>query len=603
MLFNYKKDIVFGKVKYFTNNSICGEIYVLGIYMDKSEFKRFSQKEANENFPHSGKVFISDNTVLKQNGIEDGDYIEFSTIKNQPTNHVDFHESTLNLLTPINKICPKIISLSLLHKEHSESKYTINLDTIDLTKWSGYIFDESKNILYEKIQNNPVTGVDAFRGKAINGINFDLYVSPDYIIEENKCIYTSKYFNPIFCEENICDTIDLSNISQKIDWLKQQIRELNKFSEKEITYFNKTLNLIKETDYFDNTNLVKSRISTIQNTLESITFSDNEIKTLINKKSSIGSHLISQIIEEKNKYCKELFEEIEKDTKKKREQYNKALTDLQLKNDQLNKSNTKLEKVKEQLNSEISILDSNKELIYITIKALIENSSSLSTKEGNEENNTSIDFFYDIVKYDSNFEMVENENIEESLYKYTKFDQLAHIIKNKLSFIPSISWTYSLAKHLGNSEVLNMSVEYDWLHYSDFVNHGLHKFISECKKSPKKFFFLHFENLNIIPMDCGFNSIYKVFAKEKPFFNGTLLEVPDNLFVTATLISTKNDNTTGNSIPENYRKLFKGIGCPMNNMGIMLNEVKNEYKFSYDEEFKNLISKMKINNSEEYYEY
>jgi hypothetical protein len=113
-----------------------------------------------------------------------------------------------------------------------------------------------------------------------------------------------------------------------------------------------------------------------------------------------------------------------------------------------------------------------------------------------------------------------------------------------------------------------MSVEYDWLHYSDFINHGLLKFINDCISSPQKFFFLHFDNLNIIPLDCGFSSIYKVFNQEKPFFNGTTLPLPVNLFVTATLIPTKEDQTTGNIIPNRYRDLFTGIGTPNKNINL-----------------------------------
>jgi hypothetical protein len=608
MIFNHKLDRVVGKVIYYDDNQH-GEILVKGIYINNSEFRSERIININEEFPPNGKVFIPDITDFPDKDIQNGDYIEFSTQSIQKRFSLLLHDYTIDLYKDFAKILPNIVLSDYLTKVGYDYKYEI-INTNISDKTEGYLYDNKKHILYEKITNLTEKRVKPSTGITVKGIKYNIERDDNLLDFDGQIGYMTKSFCPNFSRDEIVDELDLSNEDQKIRWFKEEIKNLNKFDSENLPKINKILNIIKDKDILLNSSIIKSRIQYIEENINETIFSDAEIKNILRKNSNIGNHLLDQIVKNKDTYCKNIFADIEKEKNEidaKLNNLNKGKTKLDLEIKSLKKSSASLSRQKDSLERDVRGLKDNKDLIYLSLKAQLETEverNTFDSKDTKQNNNSHSDYIeYDIYKVESDSKVIEKDDIEDCLDHHSKIQKTLAIIKNKYSFIPSISWTYSLAHFLGNSEVLNLSVEYDWLHYKDFVKNGLIEFIRKATESPDKFFFLHFDNLNIIPLDCGFSPIFKVFSQEKPFFNGTTLSVPNNVFVTATLLPSKTEKSVGNSIPENFKLIFKGIGDPNKLTPIKIDAYKSQYKYCFNNDFEEVINDLSYTSSEGYYDF
>ena len=235
-----------------------------------------------------------------------------------------------------------------------------------------------------------------------------------------------------------------------------------------------------------------------------------------------------------------------------------------------NQNKTMIE-TKNIIEKETLTLQNNKEIIYETIKAIMK--CNITNQE------------VQLVKqniYTEEADLPVNEYFD-SEFEYSLINKnTKYILSNKFSLIPSVSYVYAIANSIGNSKVLNLSVEYDWLHYSDFVEHGLLDFIKEAHANSRRFYFLNFDNVNIIPMDCGFSSIFKVFNKELQYFENSTLNLPQNLFISATILPTKNETDIGHHLPFYIKTLFKGIDNPMDKKPLNFERLKNKREFKYE---------------------
>jgi formate dehydrogenase maturation protein FdhE len=260
------------------------------------------------------------------------------------------------------------------------------------------------------------------------------------------------------------------------------------------------------------------------------------------------------------------------------EQLNTEIKSKQNEIIELTNQTQKLNKTKNNMEKETTTLINNKEIIYETIKAIMKCNIT------NNENQ-----FIKPNIYTENADLPENDFLDSEFEFSLVNKNTKSILINKFSLVPSVSYVYTIANALGNSKVLNLSVEYDWLHYSDFVKHGLLDFIIDSHNNTDTFYFINFDNINIIPMECGFSSIFKVFNREKPYFEGTTQKMPNNLFITATILPTKKETNIGHPLPSNLKTIFKGIDNPNNIEPLNFTSVKK------DREFKYLFSKKLIN--------
>ncbi len=141
------------------------------------------------------------------------------------------------------------------------------------------------------------------------------------------------------------------------------------------------------------------------------------------------------------------------------------------------------------------------------------------------------------------------------------------MLRIRSSFIPSVSWAYALAYLVGTSNVMTLTVEYDWLHYADFSNQGLQEYWKMAHNNPDQNYFLVIQNINMIPSECSLLPLLEVLSGVRPVLEGTDLGVPLNLYCLATVVSTQGDKAMGITLkPE----LFQTWGAFSEPNGLLL---------------------------------
>ncbi len=585
---------VIGIINHYNDRAPHCETIPIGIFNSNNQFKKISQKETEDIFLPNGKIFIPDIA----NAYKNHDIIEFFTrtpIEQKLYENKDIY--SLDSRKEIKTHAPKVILLSAISIDKDKCEYNLIDKSIDLKDIDVFLYDQNKKILYDKVNYNKTIGIRAIKGKSIKGINYDLLNDENFIYKKGPLIYLTDNFLPNFSQVEEIDTLDLSTLQQKIECFKKSLFELNKFSSKEIQDLGHLLNIAKRTEYTPLSKLQKQRICSSIDYLDKIVFSDRELKNLFTTDSNIGSYLIEKAKQAKRTAIESEIEKEKIELLKKLESLNKEITIKQKEVAEIEKQKLKLIDEKIIIEKETIKLEQNKETIYETIKAMMKCNLNTEAQKSLQQ---------DI--YEEVTDLPINEYLD-SDFDFTLIEKkLKYILINKFSLIPSISYVYTLANSLGNSKVLNLSVEYDWLHFSDFINHGLIEFIKEANKNKKTFFFLHFDNLNIIPTNCGFNSIFKVINKEKPYLEGTKLNFPSNLFLTATILPTKKETDIGHPLPDNLKNLIKGIESPTNNIPLNFERQKelidSKYLFS-DELINNLKKEVNLDYDtiSEYYEY
>jgi hypothetical protein len=175
--------------------------------------------------------------------------------------------------------------------------------------------------------------------------------------------------------------------------------------------------------------------------------------------------------------------------------------------------------------------------------------------------------FFLVEKRENIFQPTDDDTLEDYLVRELKrkskiskdFAQsIINVLKCRASFIPSVSWAYALAYLLGNSKVINLTVEYDWLHYSDFCEHGLLEYWEMANSQPETTFILVFQNINIIPSECSLLPFLEILSGVRPVLEGTKSGIPSNLYCLATVCSLTGDHAMG--IPLK-KELFQSWGA------------------------------------------
>ena len=149
---------------------------------------------------------------------------------------------------------------------------------------------------------------------------------------------------------------------------------------------------------------------------------------------------------------------------------------------------------------------------------------------------------------------------DEKLSAYLK--QVKNVFSHKACFIPNAALAYLYAKALRNTEVMIMHVEHDWLHYSDFVKHGLLEAFRKAYSDSKKNYILVFDGLNITQPECGLRPLLNLINGDVPVLEQCGFAFPNNMTIMATLLSSSEENAIGLKLnPIFYNKWF-AIGDP-----------------------------------------
>lgn len=107
------------------------------------------------------------------------------------------------------------------------------------------------------------------------------------------------------------------------------------------------------------------------------------------------------------------------------------------------------------------------------------------------------------------------------------------------SFIPSTAVAYACAGILEHCEVFCLHVEHDWLHYSDFIDHGLLQAWVRACEHPEIDVIIVLDSINLTHPECGLKPLIDVINKESPVLTNDPkqhVNFPKNLKIMATLL-------------------------------------------------------------------
>lgn len=162
--------------------------------------------------------------------------------------------------------------------------------------------------------------------------------------------------------------------------------------------------------------------------------------------------------------------------------------------------------------------------------------------------------------------------------------QVKRVFSHKACFIPNPALAYLFAKALRNTEVLILHIEHDWLHYSDFVNHGLLEAFNEANENPKKNYILVLDGLNITQPECGLRPLLNLINGDVPRLKGCQFGFPNNMTIMATLLSSSEESAVGLKLNPFYFNKWFAVGNPLEETDkVLLPE-----NFEYDEVLENI---------------
>lgn len=119
-------------------------------------------------------------------------------------------------------------------------------------------------------------------------------------------------------------------------------------------------------------------------------------------------------------------------------------------------------------------------------------------------------------------------------------------------FIPGLKDVYTnLAKN--NNAICVMNVEPDWLHYDDYVNHGLVEFWDYAFANKSQNCYLVFDKINVTVIQSGLSPLFDVLNGNRPRLPFSENDgVPENIHILATVVDKANPYKLGLPLPEEF---------------------------------------------------
>jgi len=539
--------------------------------------------KGNVEFPPNGKVFCPSFFAIES--LPDSyrrtkAVVKFSCIwsKEDTTNsyYDRYHVDLNNPLVPL----PRLLAVSWTEDTIGLSEKTFE-DCLSIDGcWQAYPYNPETGTLYEEVKFDegkffPVKGKE-IRGFPLHKDLFERF-SVGVLPSIEYCLPHA--IQSVFTGDPK-HSIDFMTIHQLKRWIKEKLNEYAKLDQGLMQQIRTQVNALpEEVDELDRIRLKRANLL-----LKNLDLTDKELCTMIaSNTSSIGMELHNQIVSLKETYVedwkKELLgkferERIELDLKnaglsKQANDIEQQIALLETHKKSLETEIRKQDEVLESQRSELKVIDENRTLIVSTLKVMA-NGSPFSQIIHNPVNTSRVQraLIFSVEKRDSVFPPTEDDDLEEYLIRTLKrglridndsAQSVINVFKNRASFIPSVSWAYALAYLLGNTKVMNLTVEYDWLHFSDFCEHGLLEFWSMAYQQPETTFILVLQNINIVPSECSLLPLLEVLSGIRPTLEGTQYDrVPSNLYCLATVCSSSGDHAMG--IPLK-KELFQSWGA------------------------------------------
>jgi len=530
-------------------NSEHAHVTIIGYKNGEGEHRALDQNNAKTLFPPKGEAFAPKFKFdYDGNNISPNSFVEFSVKISEKKNDqydqyiVDYAHST----TP-KSFC-SIITLngshSLAHGFITQDELSSCIEKTELKNYSNQFLLKSEKCLcglfrYEEISDS----IKPIKGKETNAYEFDSTLYKRYCVRINEREYYLGSTSELPFKQ--VGSIDCMDDKQLSEWFKELLKacfESNVFlSIKEEIFQNFTAKFKETNDAIEDV-----RLERIKGKLNSLNFTVEEVKKLL----ELGSPLADNL----NKTLKNMKEE-----------YQSAwLSDIEKQEDTLQSEIEKLDKKKDNLKKEIEIIEekysikeNNLLTSYEEKKFELEDALEKKRIKLNEltERYNSILFEAEGLPFKKLAEE-EGYGFPNLLKKNLELDEIPEVLKNQLNkesvlftrkacFIPSVSWAYFYAKAIRNSKLYLIHVEHDWLHYNDFMNNGLAAILNSCYENENSNHVLVLDALNLTQPECGLKPLLDVIAGYAIVIPGMGKPFPENLKIFATILPFKGENSIG----------------------------------------------------------
>lgn len=553
------------------SNSDNARITVIGYKNTNDDYIGLDKSKAKSIFFPEGKVFAPKFQFDREGyNISPNSFIEFSvrtSLKNASFKGDEY------IMDYAEKISPKSFTpiITIKYQTSLESGFITQdelascIDKVELKKLNGNFFLRSGNYLYGLFKyDGSYDTIRPVKGKETNKYEIDagIYQYNCVKINQNEYFIGNLRHFP-FKQVGIIDCMDDRQIGE---WFKEQLKscaESEKFLSIKKDVFHNFACKFKETnDVID-----EIRLERAKGKLDSLEFTFNEIKELLDSDSSLTEILHDTLKQMKDEYESNwaatleaskaaLNNEIETLTRAK----DKLKTDIETIQAKYSVEEKSLESSFQEKKTKIDAQIKELELKRDGVKAQIPRTVTPSFDYIEIE---PIEF----EKIGATFTKLEEDagyGFKNLLRKNLKLDSIPAVLQNQLNkdsslfankacFVPSVSWAYLYAKAVSNSKLFIMHVEHDWLHYKDFMNNGLASVLESCYENEEINHVLVFDSLNLTQPECGLHPFLDVISGHSIIILGVGKTFPKNLKVLATIQDYHEDNRVGLSLnSKNY---------------------------------------------------
>ncbi|MBR2362872.1 MAG: hypothetical protein IKA80_09545 [Spirochaetaceae bacterium] len=565
---------------------------------EHGNYRKLTSEEIKHYCPPFGQVFCPHFFNPQNADFYEGPFIEFETkpseTEKKVINQTDYiinytsRPRAVNIprLVTYNGKINEIITRGYL----SPNEVIRTLDKINVfegkdTKFFLYDSVEKKGIGLFKYQNHS-RAVEAYYKKEVQ----------EFIIPDNSVVFAKDNTQYLLFNEKQNtlqrgSIIDFMTNQQLADWLKSKMKNIADIDKN-------TLSLICNFPEFQSLedDTEAARFERIKNKIDAFEIDIQTLVELICKHQKYFDQFVDnfELIEKevKENFEKKYIREAMPIITKNQEQIKRQEAEISKLEETLEAEKTKalikIEQTKAKLENENNVLASQVEEKQKQLKTLNENYdaviatiTAITPVLKNTEKSSITDevfkicnppFYKDVSARP--YSRIKEED-EESFISFLKrhvcyqndklieyFKQIKTIFSHKACFIPNIAIAFLFAKALRNTEVIIMHIEHDWLHYSDFVQHGLVNTFKAAYETPEKNYILVLDSLNITQPECGLRPLLNLISGDIPFLEGCGLSFPNNMTVMATLLSTTEENAMGLKLNPSYFQKWYAIGNP-----------------------------------------
>lgn len=560
-------------------------------------YRKLTYEEAKRFCPPNGLVFGPKFFISTNSDFYEGPFIEFETQLGKEKENKSFNETDY-IVNYTNR--PKVINLPRLVIYNGKLNKIIT---------NGYLSPNEVNSTVDK--NNLFGGkdvkfflYDSFEQKAIGVFK---YQSTSDTIESNYGKDVQEFKIPselvlfdnegrlylLFNEQkNVFERgsiIDFMTNQQLADWLKIKMNNISLIDkntislitdmaesqsaedDREISRFERIKAKIEAYEINIQTlvDLICKHPKYFKQFTDNIEFIEKEVKDYFEKKYIIEAPSIIKANQEKIKVLEDEILKLDGTLESKKE---KITSEVEKFRTGLEKSNETISKQIEEKRVQLKILNENYDSVIGTISAI---APVLNTSKASEEYISEL-CKVEFPKYKDarSYSKIKEEN-DESFVSFMKrhacysgdrftdyLKQVKKVFSHRACFIPNAGLAYLFAKALRNTEVMVMHVEHDWLHYSDFVNHGLLEAFNEAVETPDKNFILLLDGINVTQPECGLRPLLNLINGNMPILEGTGIGFPNNMTVMATVISSTEVHSVGLKLTPSFFCKWFAIGNP-----------------------------------------